>query len=175
MLYLFDLDGTLITSYMDTPHKDYDNWGRLPRRYAILNKLRMQGHSIAIITNQGGAAFGFVTAAQVDAKLQQALRVLGLASVRSDGSAKPPAVYCALHDERGKPPFNDPTEAARRKPSPAMILEALDDYPNAAAQGVLYVGDRPEDEQAAKAAGVPFQWAASFFADDEVVAKEVAK
>jgi phosphoglycolate phosphatase-like HAD superfamily hydrolase len=31
------------------------------------------------------------------------------------------------------------------------------------AQYVVYVGDRPEDEAAAKNAGVPFQWAAEFF------------
>jgi phosphoglycolate phosphatase-like HAD superfamily hydrolase len=44
-----------------------------------------------------------------------------------------------------------------------MIREAIADHPEASAQGVLMVGDRPEDEAAAADAGVPFQWAHAFF------------
>ena len=34
------------------------------------------------------------------------------------------------------------------------------------ADATMYVGDRPEDEQAAADAGVAFRWAAAFFAAD---------
>lgn len=168
MLYLFDLDGTLISGYMDNPNKEYDIWEPLPGRWAMLNKLRMQGHSIAIITNQGGVAFGFVTEDQCWNKIDAVLRRFQLLPVRSSGDPIPPVVYACLHDERGKAPYNDPVEASRRKPSGQMIREAMEDYglwPDDPVDRlhVLFVGDRPEDESAAKDAGVAFQWAHVFF------------
>ncbi|MDB5075010.1 MAG: D,D-heptose 1,7-bisphosphate phosphatase [Chloroflexi bacterium] len=163
MLYLFDLDGTLISSYMDSPGRDYDRWHVLPKRREVLNNLIQDGNDIAIVTNQGGVAFGHITPKRVDAKLKAALERLGLTPARASGDAHPPQVYVAMHDVRGKPPFNNPAEAARRKPSPAMILEAIEHRPLAAVSGVLYVGDRPEDEEAAKRAGVDFTYADKFF------------
>ena len=44
-----------------------------------------------------------------------------------------------------------------------MLQEAIKAHPHAARLGVLFVGDRPEDEQAAANAGVSFQWADDFF------------
>lgn len=167
MLYLFDLDGTLISGYMDNPDKNYDAWKVLPGRRAKLNQLLMQGHTVAIITNQGGVAFGLVTEDACSAKLRQAIRALGLSSPRSSGDAPDPLVYCSIHHPDGKPPHNDPELAARRKPSGAMIREAMQDYPQAATRGVLMVGDRPEDEAAAADAGVSFQWSSGFFADED--------
>lgn len=167
MLYLFDLDGTLITGYMDNPDKDYNVWHVLPGRWARLNKLKMQGHTIAIITNQGGVAYGLVTEEECSAKLEQAIRKLGLGNPRSSGDAADPVVYCSIHHPNGNAPYNDPELAARRKPSGAMIREAILDFPHSAARGVLMVGDRPEDEAAAKDAGVPFQWAHEFFAKEQ--------
>ena len=52
MLYLFDLDGTLISSYMDNPDKNYDTWEVLPGRKAMLNRLLMRGDTMCVITNQ---------------------------------------------------------------------------------------------------------------------------
>lgn len=163
MLYMFDLDDTLITGYMNNPNKEYDVWEVLPGRRAMLNRLFMRGDEIVIITNQAGVAFGHVTEEQVDAKLGTALRRLGLARVRSSGDAQPPQVYACLHHPDAPPPWNAPEHAARRKPSGAMLIEAMNDYPDAAALGVLMIGDREEDMQAAQAAGVPFQWAHLFF------------
>ena len=46
-----------------------------------------------------------------------------------------------------------------------MLFQALDIFKNdqwgedTMTEQILYVGDRPEDEQAAKAAGVDFMWA----------------
>jgi D-glycero-D-manno-heptose 1,7-bisphosphate phosphatase len=44
-----------------------------------------------------------------------------------------------------------------RKPAPGMLLQALEDL-GAVPGEVLMIGDRPEDQAAALAAGVPFQW-----------------
>lgn len=156
MLYLFDLDGTLISGYMDNPDRNYDVWEVLPGRREKLTRLISQGDKVAIVTNQGGVAFGFVGEQQAWFKIYEAVRQCGL----------PPDMiraYACFHDTRGQAPYNDPKQAARRKPSGAMIREAIDDHIDAAALGVLVVGDREEDLLAAKDAGVPFQWAHIFF------------
>lgn len=154
MLYLFDLDGTLIESYMNTPDRDYNQWDLLPRRRDTLQQLQADGHTLGIVTNQGGVAFGHVSQTEAEAKIAEVKRRLGL-----------PELWVAVcyADRRGKPPYNKPRDAARRKPSGAMIREAIAAFPQAAASGVLYVGDRPEDQQAAHDASVSFQWAERFF------------
>jgi len=48
-----------------------------------------------------------------------------------------------------------------RKPSPGMLLIAMD-LAGASPENSLFIGDRPEDEQAAVAAGITFQWAHEF-------------
>ncbi len=156
MLYLFDLDGTLISGYMDNPDKDYNRWEVLPGRREKLGRLLGQGHKVAIVTNQGGVAFGFVDEQTAWKKIYAAALACGL----------PPDMirtYACIYHEKGKPPWNDPIRSLHRKPSGRMLLEAMRDYPEAAALGVLMVGDREEDMQAAREAGVPFQWAHVFF------------
>lgn len=155
MLYLFDLDGTLISGYMDTPDKDYQTWQVLPGRREHLAELLARGNSIAIVPNQRGVAFGFISPVDVARKLSAAVRELGLPATT--------AVYRCYDDTRGQPPFNDPLLAALGKPSGAMLRQAMRDHPEAATLGVLMIGDRPEDEQAAQDAGVSFQWAHVFF------------
>ncbi len=92
MLYLFDLDGTLISSYMDTPAKQYDTWHVLPRRRAELNELRRRGDAIAIITNQGGVAHGFISEQACWNKLAQAVAALGLTYDGVPDEAHPPHI-----------------------------------------------------------------------------------
>lgn len=175
MLYLFDLDGTLISGYMDRRDKDFTVWEVLPGRREYLAELLARGNTIAIVTNQGGVAFGHVTADAARGKLFAAAHALGLGNkVRIvqgtpapfiDPPETPLTIYTCFHDMRGQAPYNDPAWAARRKPSGAMIREAVREHPRAAAFGVLYVGDRPEDEAAAHDAQVAFQWAHIFFKD----------
>lgn len=156
MLYLFDLDDTLIRGYMTEPRQSYDVIEVLPGRREKLSELQARGNKIAIVTNQGGVAFGFVDEQTAWNKIYAAALACGL----------PPdtiRTYACFHHERGKPPWNDPVLVQRRKPSGDMIKEAMIGYPEAAALGVLFVGDREEDLQAAQAAGVGFQWAHVFF------------
>src|SRR5262245_60784670 len=114
MLYCFDLDGTLISGYMDNPDKDYSRWDVLPGRRKKLAELQARGDKIVIITNQGGVAFGHVTEQEAWNKVYAAALACGL----------PPdtiRTYACFHDTRGLPRYSDPTMAARRKPSGAMI------------------------------------------------------
>ena len=157
MLYLFDLDGTILRAYLDLPDKNYHHVEVLPGRQEKLAALRKDGHTLGIVTNQGGIAFGYNTEADFWSKLHKVLQTLGL-------SPELVGVSVCFSDPRSKnPAYNDALDCARRKPSGAMIRERMAAQPVAAHEGVIYVGDRPEDEQAAQDAGVPFAWADAFF------------
>lgn len=155
-LVLLDLDGTLITRSMLSPNKNYDDWAALPRRAERLAARRATGDTIAIITNQGAVAFGIISEAQARAKIAAALAALGL-------PADTPVYVCFAHPHARLPSYRDAAELARRKPGPAMLLEAIRDHPEAAAAGVLMVGDSEEDALAASSAGVAFAWAEEYF------------
>jgi histidinol phosphatase-like enzyme len=167
MLYLFDLDDTLIRGYLTEPRQPYDVVTVLPRRVERLQELLARGDTVRIISNQGGVAFGFITEAQMWDKLGRALVALGLQPVQFAEAWGANLIYVCWHDARGKPPYNDPLQAQRRKPNPDMLWEAMKANADAAALGVLMVGDRQEDEAAARNARVGFEWSHVFFGDVE--------
>ena len=125
---------------------------------AKLWEYRDKGYLILGISNQGGVAFGHKTPEVVDAEVDAMLDIF----------ERDPfdIVKCCLHHENGtKFPWN--RRSLLRKPNIGMLvlmeMEAfksgyLIDWDNS-----LFVGDRPEDEQCAKNAGIPFQWANEFF------------
>jgi D-glycero-D-manno-heptose 1,7-bisphosphate phosphatase len=156
MLYLFDLDGTLITSYMDCPERDFTQWTPLPGRVERLAQLRDAGHQVGVVTNQAGVAFGHVSETDVSTKLVAVLSQLDL-------PLSTPVRVCYAHPTATIAHYRDPAQVARRKPSGTMIREVMALFGEQAAQGVVYVGDRPEDEAAARDAGVTFAWARDFF------------
>jgi D-glycero-D-manno-heptose 1,7-bisphosphate phosphatase len=151
-MFLFDLDGTLIESYMERKDKDYQRVALLPGRAEKLRQLLEAGHTLGIVTNQAGIAFGYNTEAEAHDKIQRSILALGL-------PADTRYAVCFAHPKSRDPRYNDASEVARRKPSGAMILEL--------AQGgnVVFVGDMDTDQQAAANAGVAFQWAEEFFDD----------
>lgn len=157
MLYLFDLDGTLISGYMDNADKDYNRWEVLPGRVEQIAALRAVGHRVGIVTNQAGVAFGHIAPPQFYRKWEAVCRAFGLPSEHTL------IAVCFAHPQAKISYYAHPAECARRKPSGRMIRELMDERPDDAAQGVLFVGDRPEDEAAAADAGVPFAWAQEFF------------
>ncbi len=154
MLLIFDLDGTLIESYMERPARDYAPVTVLPNRRERLAERLAEGDTIAIATNQAGVAFGFVTEADVERKLAAVLVALGLA-------ADTTVAACYNHPKARIPRYR--REDARRKPGGGMLEEIIAAHPDAASGGVLFVGDSAADKQAAEAAGVSFQWASDFF------------
>lgn len=156
---LFDLDGTLISSYMDSAARDFHSWHVLPGRIEKIVQLRSRGVGISIVTNQAAVAFGYNTVGDVTTKLILVAQTLGFAEMDIYDGADAPRHHGATRNNGG---LLSAHVAYRRKPSPAMLREAL------AVHGVnsiraLFVGDRPEDEQAARNAGVRFAWADAFF------------
>lgn len=170
MLYLYDVDGTLIKSYMERPDRDFHAVELLPGRQEMIAKQIHLGHDVALVTNQGGVTFGYNSEQDVVRKLGRVAMALGFPSLWIfDGGQgyragwEAPALQCFVcyNDARAKDRRYQ--DASRRKPSGAMILEAMAEFPAAAEDGVIFVGDRPEDEGAAQAAGVRFAWADRFF------------
>jgi len=154
-LYVFDMDGTLISSYMDVPGKRYASWTVLPGRVEALRALREQGEQIAIVTNQAGVAFGHVTESGVRRKIAAVVAALGL-------PADTPVAVCFAHPQAKSYRYNNPTAVARRKPSGAMLREIVEK--TGSCDDVTYVGDKPEDRAAARDASISFRQADDFFA-----------
>jgi D-glycero-D-manno-heptose 1,7-bisphosphate phosphatase len=157
MLCLFDLDGTLIVGFMSVPGKKYGTRTLLPGRKEKLQKLIANGHTIGIVTNQGGIAFNMSTPSFFERKVKAVIAELEL-------PADTPVKVCYHHAKSRNPQWREIEGVKRRKPSGAMIRELVEEFPEAASDGVMYIGDRPEDQAAAKDAGVEFQWEYQFFA-----------
>jgi D-glycero-D-manno-heptose 1,7-bisphosphate phosphatase len=110
------------------------------------------------LSNQGGVAFGIKSPQQEMAEIDVTLALFERNPFH--------IVKCCWHHEKGKVfPFN--YRSLHRKPDIGMLAECeteafadgyVIDWNNS-----LFVGDRPEDEECAKRAGIAFQWAWDFF------------
>lgn len=153
-LLICDFDGTLVNtaSGRQFPQGVSDRvW--LPGRREKLLALSAQGVKLAIATNQGGAAFGYFSPSQFEAMFKQFM-----AGVPLDAYS-----VCYEHPHGRVAMLAVPSQ--RRKPAPGMLLEIM------SALGIrddltLYIGDRDEDREAARAAQVNFMWADDFFAEE---------
>jgi HAD superfamily hydrolase (TIGR01662 family) len=156
MLICLDLDGTIVSPYISNHGQNYHDWQVLIGRRERLAALYAEGHTIAIVTAQAGVGLGHLSEADVAQKLQAVLVALRL-------PANTPVTVCYAHPNALDARYRTPRELARRKPSGTMLRELMDAHPNAAAHGVLYVGDTARDQQMAHDAGASFQWAWDFF------------
>ncbi len=139
---------------METPNRRYASWQVLPGRPEMLRSLREQGHRVAIATNHAGVAFGHVTESQVARKIDAVLAALGL-------PGDTPVAVCVAHPQAKAYRYMNPVEVARRKPSGTMLRELMETV--GIHEGVVYVGDQPDDRRAARDARVAFRLADDFF------------
>jgi len=157
VLYL-DLDGTV--------RKGKDELGRFvngpedvevfPEAVEMMRRWKAGGGRVVGVSNQGGVALGIVSHANVAA----AMRATYIQAERLFDKI----AYCVHHPSAADP------EMARcwcRKPSPGLVIESALEV--AAQHGEYYppymglmVGDRPEDQECARLAGLDFQWAADW-------------
>jgi len=153
-LCVFDVDGTLVqTKSGATFRKSADDWQWLPGRLEKIKTLRENGVKLAVATNQGGVAFGYFSQSEILAELTRMCKQAGF--------PKGGIYVCYTHPKASVDQYRA-MEDHRRKPGPSMLLEAMDDF-SAEPEETLYVGDRIEDEQAAKKAGISFMWADKYF------------
>lgn len=156
-LIIFDVDGTLVkTKSGATFRKTADDWEPIDGRIAKLRDLRDQAFSLALASNQGGVGYGYMAAEDISKELHRTARWFYIPEQ---------AVFaCYTHPNATIDRYrvvDDP----RRKPNGGMIIEAMTTF-NCSAAETLFVGDRPEDEQAAKNAGVSFAWSHEFFEEE---------
>jgi D-glycero-D-manno-heptose 1,7-bisphosphate phosphatase len=166
-LLLCDLDGTLVETWRTTP---------LPDVRERLRLLQDQGVPVVVVTNQGGVGYRYVyeqrgewaTAAQYPTFEDVQARLVAIAECLPFCRS-----YISLYHGRPDWPrpdayhrieFHTPVPAFWswrpdwHKPQPGMLLQALEDLAVAPSEALM-VGDRNEDREAARAAGVPFRWA----------------
>lgn len=154
-LFLFDLDGTLITSYMETLGKEYHVWYILPGRLEALKFLKESGKEIAVVTNQAGLAYGYVEEADWYRKAMKVGSIVGL-------PWESLFYVCFGHPNGTVKGVTYQWDDTRRKPSGVMLLEAMADARIAKARTCM-VGDMRTDEEAAQAAGVDYFDVKDFF------------
>lgn len=156
-LFIFDVDGTLIRSYMEypNPREEYERIEILPKRNAVIAKLAEQGASFAIATNQGGVAMGYQQPWEVYRKLAHVLEPLP--------ELTPVSVHIAMHHPHAKIP-KWKGGGHYRKPGPAMLEDAMAVHELFYdRERVIFVGDEQTDEEAAKNAGIDYDDAEHFF------------
>lgn len=152
-LHIFDVDGTLVsTKSGSTFRKSADDWQWLPGRLEKLKDLRENGVKLAIATNQGGVAFGYMKAQDIQDELSRMSEESGIIRDR--------CYVCFNHPKASVSYLR--CDDTSRKPGPGMLLEAMNDA-GVVPKDTLMVGDRPEDEQAAFSACVDFIHADEYF------------
>lgn len=161
MLFLFDLDDTLIEGYLKEGEKVHP-FDRvvvfptvLPWLRQVTGEHKQQAPHFALITNQAGVAFGYETVEAVETKIGKVCAALNFFY------GCPFSVHiCYTHPKATLQQYklDDP----RRKPHPGMLHEAMGAHRRHPQQSI-YVGDLPTDAEAAEAAGVRHVHPSAFF------------
>jgi len=154
-----DLDGTVRQGKNGGFINHPDDVEIIPGVEPIIWRWRRAGYIVAGITNQGGVAHGFMTPELADQGILQTTQLFDENPFH--------LIKSAYHDAAGKvEPYCH--RSLLRKPDMGMLV--LIEYELHATFGIvadwdqsLMVGDRPEDQECAKRAGIDFHWAKDFF------------
>lgn len=173
-LYLFDLDGTVIRSFLregaERTPENYAEVELLPGRREKLDELRANGAAVAFVTNQGGVAFGYQTVGEVMRKVKVVGYRFGFEAptvcVNPNETLGVGYDDCMIYVAFGHPKASVPeylVDDDWRKPGGWMLTQAMLDY-NVPAEQTIFVGDMDTDRQAAENARVAYDDAEDFFA-----------
>lgn len=166
-----DLDGTVRRSksgktFIEGP----DDIEIIPGMYELIWKYNDEGWLVIYVTNQGGVAHGFKTEEQARDEIDSTLVLLERED-KQQGRFAPCWDYFLCPYQQGGKEEAYSFRSLARKPGYGMLMiaeqalleeEFIPDWDNS-----LFVGDRPEDEECAKAAGIPFMWAHDFVKQDQ--------
>jgi len=155
MLYIFDKDGTLVSGADGRPANSTSEQVPLPGVVERMAGLRIGGHYLAIASNQGGVAWGFISRSQAYRLVNDAAEKVGRVDAVAVCCYDPKAIA-----KNPDSPYARP--GLRRKPAPGMLLDLMHRL-GYRPEDTTYVGDQESDRQAAEAAGVRFVWASDFF------------
>lgn len=152
-LYIFDKDGTLVTKRGggDPPiPNSVEEQIPLPGVVEKCQELRKAGHTLAIASNQGGVAWGFLS-------YEEAWKIVTHAAKLIEADAWE---MCPHHPKGTIAAYA--VDCKCRKPQRAMLLLIMNRL-NFNPKDTVMVGDMDTDRQAAEAAGIEFMWAKDFF------------
>lgn len=159
-----DIDGTIREGKDDALGRFVNSAADVrvfPEAVALMRKWKAHGGRIIGVSNQGGIALGILTLEDVTAAM--------IETARQCDNLFDKLMWCRHHPQADDPEMR---YCWCRKPSPGLLIEGALDL--AAASHTtrraeyyppymgLFVGDRPEDEEAARLAGFPFMWAADW-------------
>ncbi|MCC3508304.1 MAG: polynucleotide kinase [Microcoleus sp. PH2017_40_RAT_O_B] len=171
-LLLLDKDGTLVSPRSGAKFVN-DPWDQQPLANTgdRLIKYAAAEWKMAIISNQGGVAAGHKSLQNCILEMKFCLQLFPQVEEayfcpNFDGGSECWRLWgqCAeeriLYNQNSCETLELEIKDQFRKPNPGMLKLAASFY---GFDEILYVGDRPEDEGAASAANIPFQWAVDFF------------
>ena len=150
-LYIFDKDGTICQSKTGKKFiNSIDDQELIPGVADKIEELYRAGdHFVAVASNQGGVAFGFMSEDDARKIVKHAAHLIGSLRFR----------VCPHHPNG----INEyATDCQCRKPGPQMLIDLMLSL-GYTPKNTVFVGDRLEDQQAARNAGVAFVWADEFF------------
>lgn len=132
---LLDRDGTIISDhgYVGQPERVQ----LIPGAAEAIASFNAAGIPVAIVTNQGGVAYGYYTIDDVEAVHEYLARKLAEYGAQIDFIA-----YCPYHPNGNVPAFTRMSQD--RKPRPGMAYAAAEKLGLDLSLSVM-VGDRPED------------------------------
>ena len=171
-LIIFDIDGTIAKSWTDELLPGVARFFDLVFHNGCRNRPR-----IALATNQGGVGLRcwmetdeWGNPEDLPTQADAESRCNAIAASLAGAAPLPLYISFTYQAKNGKwaptPPEgrNDARWSPNwRKPAPGMLIQAMRDAGVTPAE-TLMIGDRPEDQQAAAAAGCSFIWAQKFFA-----------
>jgi D-glycero-D-manno-heptose 1,7-bisphosphate phosphatase len=134
----FDRDGVINERILDGYVRSWDEFHFLPDVGEVVRSVKALGYLCIIISNQRGVGLGLMSESDLDEihrKMQDELE-------KKFGIAFDDIIVCT----------DATNESKRRKPSPAMLLEAKEKYNIDVAQSWM-IGDTPSDIEAGIRAG----------------------
>ena len=152
-LIIFDKDNTIARSKSGQKFiNEVDDQELIPGVKEKCEELIAQGHTLAIASNQGGVAFDFMTYQAASDIVRHSAELIGADHWE----------FCPHHPNGTV--FDYAVDSRDRKPGPGMLEKVSFFF---SIEDVTFVGDRPEDKQAAKRFGCKFRWAWEYFGRDE--------
>ncbi|MEM6432282.1 MAG: HAD-IIIA family hydrolase [Cyanobacteria bacterium P01_D01_bin.115] len=169
-LLLLDKDGTLTTPKSGAKFVQHpEDQELLPGVIEAIRHYDDTGWNLAIASNQGGVAAGHKTLEDAALEMRYCISLLrdgGIQAIEINAYFCPDfeGMKCGVV-KTGCYPFRFRDDHLKvdsyRKPNAGMIQAAIYDLAPffSELEEALFVGDRPEDEEAASNAGVQFMWA----------------
>lgn len=176
-IYIFDKDNTLVAPVANgdrtRPPNTIEEQVLLPGRKRKIRKLLDDGHRVAIASNQGGVAWGYMTYDQAGDIMHHAGNLVGAHTTvfcpHWDGLPKD-KVLGGSAEEDARLRFLYDQKCDCRKPKGGMILQVMKELGSSWKDSTFYIGDQETDMLAAIDAGLPkrnYFWAKDFFREDE--------